>query len=307
MKIFFFRLPQGERPFCFRSGVGFRFSAAARGKYVELANDNRTAVRTSSYNFGVVLSETPLPNNQVFQVRGTRRSFGVGSAPVSPSARVLLSACSPKVRLDRVNTRWSGSVMIGVTSLSPDALKRDLPQTATSLKSRSIVVNSTSVFRDGKKVRLCVRCFSSIFRVDSAQIKEGYCSNLDDLPLDSLVGVACLNGNELHLFVDGRDQGIAARDVPSPRYVVVDVYGKVESVTIQAPRPDWGGHRSVDSSTAGQILPMSDMSGSLTSSSAVPEQKRLLQGGPCQYQALVHRFFKTLVIPGKEFKRQDLV
>lgn len=40
----------------------------------------------------------------------------------------------------------------------------------------------------------------------------------------------------LHLFFNGVDQGVAAKDVPGSCYGVVDLYGKCDKVTISDPK-----------------------------------------------------------------------
>ena len=63
------------------------------------------------------------------------------------------------------------------------------------------------------------------------QIKENYGPNLDNLQVGQTVGVLVDEDHNLHLYVDGVDQGVAARDVPSPCYGMLDLYGQCELVS----------------------------------------------------------------------------
>lgn len=40
----------------------------------------------------------------------------------------------------------------------------------------------------------------------------------------------------LHLYVNGMDQGVAAQDIPSPCYPVIDLYGQCEQVGVRSER-----------------------------------------------------------------------
>ena len=62
------------------------------------------------------------------------------------------------------------------------------------------------------------------------QIKEGYGVNLDTLQSGHAVGVLVDDDNTLHLYVNGMDQGIAAKDIPANCYMVLDLYGQCEQV-----------------------------------------------------------------------------
>lgn len=62
------------------------------------------------------------------------------------------------------------------------------------------------------------------------QIKTKYGPNLDSLGVGRLVGLLVDQTNQLHLYVDGVDQGVAANNIPSICHVVLDVYGRCEQV-----------------------------------------------------------------------------
>ncbi|KAK7077554.1 hypothetical protein SK128_017217, partial [Halocaridina rubra] len=156
------------------------------GKNVQLSTDKLSAKRSESYNQGIVMSAKHLPRNVVFQVR-----------------------------LGTLNSRWSSSLMVGVTAQSPEKLH--LPNTAFALKRNTWVVCGDSVFYNGVK------------------IKGRYGPDLDSLAGGTgghLVGVMVDNESRLHLLVNGVDQGVAAKEIPPNPYVVLDLYGQCQEVVI---------------------------------------------------------------------------
>ncbi|GAB0201214.1 neuralized-like protein 4 [Grus japonensis] len=73
------------------------------------------------------------------------------------------------------------------------------------------------------------------------QICENYGPNLDSLPAGTLLGLLVDGGGRLHLYVNGCDQGVAAGGVPAPCYVLLDLYGQCQQVTIVSEAADGGG------------------------------------------------------------------
>lgn len=51
-------------------------------------------------------------------------------------------------------------------------------------------------------------------------------SNLDELGEGDRIGLIRKSNGDLHFYVNGRDQGIAASNVPHPVWGVVDLYGR---------------------------------------------------------------------------------
>jgi neuralized-like protein 4 len=66
--------------------------------------------------------------------------------------------------------------------------------------------------------------------VIAVQVKGCYGVNLDSLQSCHLVGILVDSESQLHLYVDGVDQGVAACDIPATCYAVMDVYGQCEEV-----------------------------------------------------------------------------
>ncbi|KAJ7393258.1 hypothetical protein OS493_006227 [Desmophyllum pertusum] len=136
------------------------------GQFISLDSNRTTARRVDSYNHGVVLSETPLPDNHLFQV------------------------C-----IRKLNSRWTGSVMIGVTAQDPDSLT-SLPSTANSIKICPWIVVNNAVYVNGNKVNDNLR------------------RNLDSLQEGDTLGVLIDKKSRLHLLINGEDLGLLPR--PSP-------------------------------------------------------------------------------------------
>ena len=81
------------------------------GSHAAVINSGLSAHRpnaTDDFNFGVVLTNRPLKPNEVFEVR-----------------------------LDKMVTKWTGSIEIGVTTHSPNSL--EFPSTMTNVRFRSIL------------------------------------------------------------------------------------------------------------------------------------------------------------------------
>lgn len=67
---------------------------------------------------------------------------------------------------------------------------------------------------------------------DGRSILEEYGTDLDQLGEGDRVGVMRTSNGDLHFFVNGINQGIAASNVLSNIYAVVDMYGKCAQVTL---------------------------------------------------------------------------
>jgi len=86
--------------------------------------------------------------------------------------------------------------------------------------------------------------------------------------------------SRLHIFINGKDQGVVAEALPSKRYVVVDLYGSCQEICIVP--------------TADQNSPCEMADGNRATEGLEQENK-----GPCDYRLLCERFRSTLALPGK--------
>ncbi|CAH2272322.1 neuralized 4 [Pelobates cultripes] len=65
-----------------------------------------------------------------------------------------------------------------------------------------------------------------------SQIREGYGPNLDLCPEGTCLGLLLDSTGGLHLYVNGLDQGVGAQDLPDTCYVLLDLYGQCEQLSI---------------------------------------------------------------------------
>ncbi|XP_068700240.1 neuralized-like protein 4 isoform X2 [Montipora foliosa] len=204
------------------------------GQFIALDSNRTTARRVDSYNHGVVLSEKPLPDNHLFQV------------------------C-----IRKLNSRWTGSVMIGVTAQDPDSLT-SLPSTANSIKISPWIVVNNAVYVNGNKVNDNLR------------------RSLDSLQEGDTLGVLIDKKSRLHLLINGEDLGPIAQAIPARRFAVLDLYGCCEEVSIVT--ADYGDRERV-------CLEETRAERSLSERSK----------GPCDYRQLCDRFRASLAIPDEYF------
>lgn len=74
-----------------------------------------------------------------------------------------------------------------------------------------------------------------IFNPTTTQVRSSYGASLESLHAGSTVGLLLDDDCRLHLYIDGLDQGVAASDLPSYVYAVLDLYGQCEQVSIAGP------------------------------------------------------------------------
>ncbi|XP_063987913.1 neuralized-like protein 4 [Diachasmimorpha longicaudata] len=156
------------------------------GTHADVINNGRTAHRPNAmddFNNGVVLTLRPLRPNELFEVR-----------------------------LDKIVTKWAGSIEIGVTTHSPTEL--EFPFTMTNVRSGTWIMTGNGVMHNG------------------TSIIEQYGQNLDRLQVGDRVGVMRKDNGVLHFFVNGADQGAAAVGVPEKVHGVIDLYGQATQATI---------------------------------------------------------------------------
>lgn len=157
------------------------------GTHADVINNGRTAHRPNAaddFNNGVVLTSRPLKPGELFEVR-----------------------------LDKIVTKWAGSIEIGVTTHSPTEL--EFPFTMTNVRSGTWMMTGNGIMHNG------------------TSILDQYGQNLDRLQVGDRVGVVRKENGTLHFFVNGNDQGSAASNVSEKVYGVIDLYGQAAQVTIQ--------------------------------------------------------------------------
>ncbi|RZF44339.1 hypothetical protein LSTR_LSTR006889 [Laodelphax striatellus] len=117
-----------------------------------------------------------------------------------------------EIRIDRLVEKWSGSIEVGVTTHNPSAL--EFPATMTNMRSGTTMMSGCGILTNGKGIR-----------------REYGEFNLDELRVGDRIGMMRKANNNLHFFINGLDQGVAAR-VPPMVWGVVDLYGMTVKVTI---------------------------------------------------------------------------
>lgn len=156
------------------------------GALVKLSNNARTAERRrplDEFNNGVVMTHRTLRDNELFEVR-----------------------------IDKLVSKWSGSIEIGVTSYSPTTI--EFPATMTNMRSGTTMMSGCGILTNGKGIQ---REYGEI--------------NLDELREGDRVGLTRKDNGNLHYLINGLDQGVAAK-VPQGVWGVVELYGMTVKVTI---------------------------------------------------------------------------
>lgn len=179
------------------------------GSHASVTQSGRTALRPNAcddFNNGVVLTRRTLRPNELFQVR-----------------------------LERVVSKWAGSIEMGVTTHSPTEL--DFPFTMTNVRSGTWMMTGNGVMQNGTTVI------------------EQYGQNLDKLQVGDRVGVMRKEDGTLHFWVNGVDQGPAATNVPEKVYGVIDLYGQaaqasiIDQVQSECNSPDETGNSTISNAT----------------------------------------------------------
>ncbi|KAK9882477.1 hypothetical protein WA026_021818 [Henosepilachna vigintioctopunctata] len=177
------------------------------GAHAQVINNGRTAHRPNAvddFNNGVVLTARQLKVGELFEVK-----------------------------LDRMNTKWAGSIEIGVTTHS--ALDLEFPFTMTNVRSGTWMMTGSGIMHNGTIVL------------------EQYGVNLDRLQVGDRVGVVRKENGCLHFFVNGIDQGIAATNVPEKIFGVIDLYGQAVEASI-VDIYDYGSPDTLNSSMSNTTL-----------------------------------------------------
>lgn len=118
-----------------------------------------------------------------------------------------------EIRIDKLVDKWSGSIEVGVTTHNPTALH--FPATMTNMRSGTIMMSGCGILTNGKGTR-----------------REYGEFNLDELREGDRVGMMRKSNGNLHYYINGQDQGVAATRVSQTMWGVIDLYGMTIKVTI---------------------------------------------------------------------------
>lgn len=118
-----------------------------------------------------------------------------------------------EIRIDKLVDKWSGSIEVGMTTHNPNALH--FPATMTNMRSGTIMMSGCGILTNGKGTR-----------------REYGEFNLDELREGDRVGMMRKSNGNLHYYINGQDQGVAAKQVAQTLWGVIDLYGMTIKVTI---------------------------------------------------------------------------
>ncbi|XP_070207113.1 neuralized-like protein 4 isoform X3 [Littorina saxatilis] len=187
-----------------------------------------------------------------------------------------------EVQVEKQDPQWSGSLQVGVIGFPPDRLS--FPGTATAIKKSAIVVQGQSVFVCGTKA------------------KEHYGCDLSTVGCGRRLGVLVDSDSCLHVYIDGNDQGIAAKDVPQPCFALFDVYGQCTQITVV------GVEEQCSQSAAGEGREKADLEDVVKEKAVV---NRLLafpsQSYKCEYFNVCGRLKASMGLPDGYFDPQQML
>lgn len=182
-----------------------------------------------------------------------------------------------ELKIERLSAKWTSSLMLGVLFQPPD--KIHLPVNGLGFKKNCILICADNVFQNGSK------------------IMGPYGPNLDHLGMGQTVGILIDNQNQLHLYANGIDQGVAARDLPSMCYGLVDLYGQCAETSIV--------NRNIDEQEEPDQLHVDESSNMKTTKKqtlchlSLSESFSLVKN--CDYLNLCQRFKNSLGLPNSYF------
>lgn len=216
---------------------------------IELSGGDLVARRTSGYQ-GIVFTTQPLLKGQHVQIQ-----------------------------VDKVNPKWTSSVIVGITELSPDKIPT-IPTSSLSLRNNTFVVASDSLYENGLRV------------------KENFCSNLDNIQVGDVISVLFdLQGN-VQLIFNGLSHLIRS-NVSGKIWLFVDVYGEAEQVTLYAEED------GKPAGVSGNLNLLNNSNHLLVDSSSFCSDKGILYGlsdlGVCEYFQACLRFKASLCLPEAYF------
>ena len=208
------------------------------GRNVALLLNGLTAQRTASYNQGLVYSKEPLTPGQCFQVK-----------------------------IEALDDRWSGSLMLGLTGISPDKTPSS-PTSALLLKQPTWILSGRFIYQNGKKRTIEL-------------------ADLNQLGVGQSAGVYLSPSGHLGLAVDGQDLGpLVWVGLDEPLYAVVDLYGTCTQVTITSGR--------LSTASSPPLPPLEEKALRETWRS---EKISVIQSGDCRYRSNCTKLIRLIGLP----------
>lgn len=188
------------------------------GRNVILKNSAQTAQRTASYNqvlfylkicFEKCLSVVAVLQFIFFFIKGLVYS----KEPLVPGG------CF-QVKIEQLDERWTGSLMVGVTGIPPDKMPSTPPTCALLLKRPSWIISGRAVHQSGRKTRTDLKF------------------DLNQLRIGQSAGVHLSQTGHLHVLIDGLDCGsVAWVGTSESLFAVIDLYGQTTEISAVSTRP----------------------------------------------------------------------
>ncbi|MGH0181943.1 UNVERIFIED_CONTAM: hypothetical protein FKN15_007340 [Acipenser sinensis] len=241
------------------------------GKNILLSNQNLTATRVSSYNQGLLVTNQPLPRQQLFQ----RGCVFHNSLKICDNYGPNLDTC-PEGTVLGLLVDANSCLHLYVNGMDQGVAAQDIPSPCFPL------------------LDLYGQC---------EQICDNYGPNLDTCPEGTVLGLLVDANSCLHLYVNGMDQGVAAQDIPSPCFPLLDLYGQCEQVTIVTNDVPAVGGDSSNPRCQGD-MEKADMVDGIKESVCWTPPLEVNPMKMCEYQALCSRF-KDLLSPARINPRCD--
>eukprot|EP00794_Sanderia_malayensis_P017422 gene17422-19166_t len=160
------------------------------GKSVRLLNGDRRARRDGdTYDNGLVFSNRPLHIGELFQLK-----------------------------IEEMESKWAGSLRIGITTENPNRPELRIARAITDLFTND---NDNYWILSGSHV------------YNGTKEKKLYQLNLHTLDVYDRVAVQVKSNGDLHFFQNGFDKGIAISNIPCDKqvYAVFDLYGRTKQVS----------------------------------------------------------------------------
>ena len=120
-----------------------------------------------------------------------------------------------EIRIDSLLPQWSGSLEIGLTPQDPE--KMTFPKTMTQIYQSIWMISGSAVVHNGDT------------------IWNDYNCDFDKLAEGATVGIMRSGDGEMHVFLNGKDLGVACVNVPPGCFAICDLYGQCNKVTILHP------------------------------------------------------------------------
>lgn len=215
-----------------------------------------------------------LTNN--FRCAERRRPFDEFNNGIAMTHRPLRDNEQFEIRIDRLVDKWSGSIEAGVTTHCPGALQ--FPATMTNLRSGTIMMSGCGILTNGKGTR-----------------REYGEFNLDELREGDRIGMMRKANGNLHYYINGRDQGVAATRVAQTLWGVIDLYGMTIKVTIVD--RDEIEEQNLVTRRNNNLLPMPSTESSIIQSDYEDRNDRLCFHQICGSNAQVTHSLRTCLRP----------